>query len=63
MSSKNHLMKLSQDVLLVLCGFLDTDDLIAAAQVKPLNYAATWTLHHVDVKYGWGPKKHTRALS
>ncbi|KAH7272303.1 hypothetical protein NW759_000942 [Fusarium solani] len=63
MSSKNHLIKLSQDVLLVLCGFLDTDDLIAAAQVKPLNYAATWTLHHGDVKYGWGPKKHTRALS
>ncbi|WAO88119.1 Hypothetical protein NCS54_00545100 [Fusarium falciforme] len=63
MSSKNHLIKLSQDVLLVLCGFLDTDDLIAVAQVKPINYAATWTLHHDDVKYGWGPKKHTRALS
>ncbi|KAL6356602.1 hypothetical protein LRP88_10205 [Fusarium phalaenopsidis] len=56
-------MKLSQDVLLVLCGFLDTDDLITTARVKPLNYAATWTLHRDDVKYGWGPKRHTRALS
>ncbi|KAI8671093.1 hypothetical protein NCS57_00583200 [Fusarium keratoplasticum] len=63
MSSKNHLITLSQDVLAVLCGFLDTDNLITAAQVKPLNYAATWTLRRNDVKYGWGPKKHTRALS
>lgn len=63
MSSNNHLMKLSQDFMLVLCGFLNTDDLLTAAQIKPLHYAATWTLHRDDVKYGYGPKKHTRALS
>lgn len=63
MSSTNHLAKLSQDVLLVLGEFLDTASLRAAAQVKPLNYAATWTLYHDDAKYGWGPEKHTRALS
>ncbi|KAI8720644.1 hypothetical protein NCS52_00510100 [Fusarium sp. LHS14.1] len=63
MSSENHLIRLSPDVLLVLCSFLDTETLLTAAQIKPLNYAAIWTLHHDDVKYGWGPEKHTRALS
>ncbi|RSM20875.1 hypothetical protein CDV31_000246 [Fusarium ambrosium] len=64
MSSPNYLTKLSPDVLLVLCEFLETNDLLSAAQVKVLNQASTWTLHYQDVKYGWGrPKRHTRALS
>ncbi|EEU45936.1 uncharacterized protein NECHADRAFT_78928 [Fusarium vanettenii 77-13-4] len=63
MSSENHLIKLSPDVLLVLCSFLDTETFLTAAQIKPLNYAAIWTLHHDEVKHGWGPEKHTRALS
>ncbi|KAJ4321891.1 hypothetical protein N0V84_005057 [Fusarium piperis] len=47
MSSTNHLAKLSQHVLLVLGEFLDTASLRAAAQVKPLNHVATWTLYQV----------------
>ncbi|RSL72754.1 hypothetical protein CEP54_000699 [Fusarium duplospermum] len=61
--SSNHFMKLSPDILLVLCEFLDINDLLSAAQVKPLNHAATWNLHYKDVKQGWGPKRHTRGLS
>ncbi|KAM0434692.1 hypothetical protein ACHAPT_003791, partial [Fusarium lateritium] len=40
--------------------FLDMNDLRVAAQVKPLNYAATWSMYHRDAKSDPG---HARALS